>query len=111
MSFFGNFCRVVVPDVRIEGGDQHQGVLQILIDGWQVGLNANHAVVVERNRCIPDQPGRLQHVLDHHRFEHIELKMSTDATHIHRHIVAQHLGTNHGERFRLGGIHLPRHDR
>lgn len=50
--------------MRVEGGDQHEGLVQQLVDPLRVGLDAHHAVVSEGDRRVAQQPGRVEHVLD-----------------------------------------------
>lgn len=49
---FGNFSRLVVPDMRIERRHQHKGVVEVPLDKWQIGLNALGAMLVEADACI-----------------------------------------------------------
>ena len=43
----GNLGRIVVSDVRIERGHQHQRVLKMAPDGIDIGLQAHYATVGE----------------------------------------------------------------
>src|SRR6185295_2158078 len=43
----GDLRRVVVADMGVEGGHQHQRVLQVLADALAVGLDSLHAVLAE----------------------------------------------------------------
>jgi hypothetical protein len=45
---FGNFSRVLVTDVRVKRGNQHQGIFQVLFNAFVVWFDANRAMVVKR---------------------------------------------------------------
>ena len=43
---------LVVADVRIERSDEHQGVIQELLDTWVVRLDTGDAVDIEGDSCV-----------------------------------------------------------
>ena len=45
----GDLGGLVVADVGVEGGDQHQRLVHQLADVLSVGLDTDHAVVCERH--------------------------------------------------------------
>ncbi len=49
--------------------------------------------------------------MQHHRLEHIELKIPLGATKSHRMVMAKHLHRHHGERLALGRVDFAGHDR
>src|SRR5215472_19008696 len=67
---------LVVADVRIERRDEHQRALKQLTDALAVGLDATRAVLIEALHSVGQQPDALQHVVDDHRAEYVELEVS-----------------------------------
>ena len=59
VSSLGDLGGLVVADVGVEGGDQHQGLVHQLADVLPVGLDTNHAVVCERHARISKQSGKV----------------------------------------------------
>ena len=102
--------RLVVADVRVEAGDEHERVLQVALDHRAVRLDALGALVVEAHAGIADQAGALQHIGGDQRLEHVELEVAVARADAHGHIIAHHLGGHHGERLGLRGVHLAGHD-
>ena len=98
-GFLGDLCRVVVADVRVERGDQHQRVVEVFLDIGFVGFDANGAVVVERAAGVGDEADGLQKVVDHHRLEHVELEVARGAADVDGGVVADHLRGHHGHGF------------
>ena len=110
VGFLGDGGGLVVADVRVQRRHQHQGALHQFVDAFAVGLNANGAVVVEAAHAIGQQAHALQKVVRHHGPKNVQLKVAAGAAHVDGHVVAQHLGAGHGQRFALGGIDLAGHD-
>ena len=61
--------------------------------------------------AVANQPGAVQKVVDHHGFEHVQLKMSGGAANIDGNIISQHLRCNHGQGFALRRVHFTWHYR
>jgi hypothetical protein len=59
--------------MAVENRCQHQRLVQQYIDPLLVGLNPNDAVLRKRPTCIRKQTYALQHILDDHGFEDIQL--------------------------------------
>jgi len=59
MSGFGDGCGFVVTNMRVEGGHQHQGIVQVFGQAFGVGTDALRAVGAERMTGIGDQASRL----------------------------------------------------
>ena len=108
---FGNFSRLVVADVRIQSGHQHQRLVQQRLDARTVGLNALGAVVVEAAHAVGQQANTLQKVVSHQWPEHVEFEVARGAADADGHIVAHHLRAQHGQRLALRRVDLARHDR
>src|SRR5882672_10452867 len=52
--------RLVVADVRVERGDEHERVPQQLLDALAPGLDAGRAVLVEPRGAVGQEPHALQ---------------------------------------------------
>lgn len=76
MGFFRDLGGVVVPDVRVQGGHQHERVAQMGGDLVASRLDADGAMVVEGHAGISQQAYGLQEVVNHHRLEHVQLKVA-----------------------------------
>lgn len=75
----------------VEGCDEHQGLVQQLVDAGGVGFNALHAVASKGSGGVAQQANGLQQAVDHHGFEHVELKMALGSRHADAHVVANDL--------------------
>ena len=111
MRRLGDLRRLVVADVRVERGDQHERLAQLLVDPRAVGLDAGGAVVVEAAAGVGEQPRRLQEAVDDERLVDVQLEVAAGAAEVHRHVVAEHLAADHGHRLALRRVDLARHDR
>ena len=107
----GDLGRVVVADLAVERGHQHQRLVDQLLDPRPVGLDAHRAVVVEAQRGIGEQPDRLQEVVGDHRLEDVELEIALARGDPDRGVVAHHLHGDHRHRLGLGRVDLAGHDR
>ncbi|MNC40225.1 hypothetical protein D3C75_889200 [compost metagenome] len=111
MGQLGDLSRLLVTDVWIQGGYEHERVVQIPGNRLFVRLDSLCAVPVKREHGIAKQPAGLQEAVDQHRLEDIELKMPLARRYPDRHVVAEHLADHHGHRLALRRIHLAGHDR
>ena len=111
MGLLGDLGGVVVADVRIERGDQHQAFLHQFVDARGVGLEAGDAMLREALDPLGQKLGRVNEVVDDQRLEDVELEVAAGSADVHRHIVTQHLGADHCQRLALGRIDFARHDR
>ena len=110
MGFLGNFGRFVIPDFGVEGGYEHQRIVDVFFDVGFDGFDAHGAFVVEGNAAFANEAGAVEEVINHHGFEHVEFEVSHAATYVDSHVVAHHLRSNHGEGFALGGVYFTGHD-
>src|SRR5882724_1828228 len=74
------------------------------------GLEPYGAFIVEGYTTVANKPGAMEEVVDHYRFEYVELEMAGSTTDIDGHVVAHHLRGDHRKRFALRGIDLAGHD-
>ncbi len=102
--------RLVVADMRIQRGHQHERPVQQLRDPRAIRLDAAHAVHAEGARRVAEQPERVQHVADDERLVDVEVQLAARARDRDRHVVAHHLRGHHRVRLALRGVHFARHD-
>ena len=76
-----------------------------------IDLHSVHAVLREGTASVGQKTNRMEEIMDHHRLENVELKISLRTGKSDRSVIAEDLHGNHGHRFGLGGVHLARHDR
>mmetsp|Transcript_14097 Transcript_14097/g.42519 ORF Transcript_14097/g.42519 Transcript_14097/m.42519 type:complete len:557 (-) Transcript_14097:154-1824(-) len=110
VRLLGRRRRLVIPNLVIESGDEHEGLVEQLSDAGLVGPDAHNAVIGKRVGGICDQPDGLEKGGDEHGLENIELKVSHGSCHADARVVAHHLGGHHGEGLALGGVDLAGHD-
>ena len=55
VRLLGDGGGVVVADVRVEGGDEHEARAHEIVDAVEVGLDAPHAVICERYRRLGEK--------------------------------------------------------
>ena len=102
---------LVVADLRIERGYQHERVVDMLPDIRLDGFESFGAMDIETVTAIADQPGAVQEIIDDHGFEDIELKVPHGSADVDGDVVAEHLCGDHGQRLALRGVDLAGHDR
>src|SRR5258708_2005481 len=110
MGFLGDLGGLVVADLRIQGGDEHEGVLKVFADIGLDGFDAAGATVVKADAAIADQAGAVQEIIDHYGFEDVEFEVAGGAADIDGYVIAQDLCYDHGQGLALGRVHLARHD-
>ena len=76
MRFLGDLRGFVIADVRIERGDQHEGILHVVIDSLQVRLDAEGAVMSEGAARVGEQSDAMQEVVDDDWFENVEFEIA-----------------------------------
>ena len=106
----GDLGRLVIADMGVEGRHQHQGAGEQIVDPGLVRGDADGAVVVEALHAVRQQPHALQDVVGDHGPEHVELEVAAGTADVDGHIVAHHLGAQHGEGLALGRVDLAGHD-
>ena len=107
---FGDLGGLVVADFRGECGDEHQGILDVVIDLLAVGFDAVDAVFDEAVAGIGKQFHRVQIIINHHRFEDVQFEIALGAGEADGGVIAHDLHGDHGEGFGLRGIHFAGHD-
>ena len=111
MGLLGNGRGLLIPDMGVEGRDQHQRVVQILSNALWDRLQAIDAMVMKGIDHIRQQGNRLEEVVDDHRLEHIKLEIALAGGKADGAVVAEDLAGDHGESLCLGRVDLARHDR
>lgn len=111
VGLLGDFGGLVVADVRVQRGDQHQAALQQVGHALGVRLQAGDAMLVEVAAAVGEQADGLQQVVDDHRLEHVELQMALAGGEGNRAVVAHDLAGQHRQRLALGRVDLAGHDR
>ena len=106
----GNLRSFFVANVGVQSGDEHQAIVEIGLNPGGVGFDAHSAEIIKRLTAIGQQLHRLQHVVEHDRFEDIELKVALRSGKGHGVIVAKDLDCNHRQGFALGGVDFSGHD-
>lgn len=100
------WSHLIIADVRVERSDEHEALVEQLVDAFLVGLNALHTVCGEGQRTVCDESHGAQHIRHDHRLEHVELKMSVAASNRHCDMVPHHLCRHHGYGLTLCRVHL-----
>mmetsp|Transcript_7193 Transcript_7193/g.31714 ORF Transcript_7193/g.31714 Transcript_7193/m.31714 type:complete len:215 (-) Transcript_7193:1193-1837(-) len=112
VRFFRNLRSLVVPDVGIERGDQHQRRAHELVYALEVGRYTPHAVLCERDGRLREELDALEVVERDEGLCDVELKVrSRGSAQGHAHVVADNLSAHHHHRLALRGIDLSGHDR
>ena len=73
LSYFGG---VVVADVRIEGGNEHERIFEIPSDLLEIGFDADEAFVNKVISGVGEKPDRLEKVESDNGAENVELEMA-----------------------------------
>ena len=110
VRLLGNVGGLVVADVGVECGHQHQRTVHQLGDTRAVGLDAHGAVVVEAHHTVGQQTHTLQEVVRHHGAEDIQFEVARGTAEVDGHVVAKHLRRQHRHGFALRGVDLAGHD-
>lgn len=110
VRLFGDFGGVIVPDMRVQGRYQHQGIVQVIFDVFQVGFNPNHTVICEVLARIRKQSNGLQQVEYHEGFIDVKFEVPAGAREVDGRIVAHDLGADHAQSLALGRIDFAGHD-
>src|SRR5258708_14969 len=74
MGFLGDLGGLVVADLRIQGGDEHEGVLHVFADIGLDGFDAAGATLVKADAAIADQAGAGQEIIDPYGLEGVEVE-------------------------------------
>src|SRR6266852_3147159 len=76
---FGDLGGVVVADFGSKGGDEHEGVLEVVIDLLAVGFDAADAVFDETVAGVSEEFDGVQIVEDDDGLENVELEIALRA--------------------------------
>src|SRR6185295_10327553 len=101
---------VVVADMGIKRGDQHQAFLHQLVDAGGIRLEARDAMVREAFDSFGQKRGRVNKVMDDQRLEDVELEIAARSADVDGYVIAQNLRADHGQRLALSRIDFSRHD-
>src|SRR5436189_5289323 len=104
MRVLSDYGSVVIADVLVEGGNKHQRITQIMVDILAVELYALNAIIDKAVTRVMDEPYRVKKIMDHHRFENVQLEIPLRAGKPDSCIIAKHLHAHHRHRFRLRRI-------
>lgn len=95
MSVFGDLGGVVIADMLIERGHQHQRFAHQGFNARFIGRDADRTMLLKIFAATRQQTDTAQNIADDERAKNIELKISRCATEIDRCIIAQHLAAQH----------------
>jgi len=107
----GNFGGVVVADFGGEGGDEHEGMVEVVIDAVAIDFDAADTVFDETVAGVGKEFHGVEIIENHHRLENVELEIALRAGEANGGVIAHHLDGDHGEGFGLRGIYLAGHNR
>src|SRR5713101_1389315 len=107
---FGDLSGLVVTDFRNERGDKHERVVDVMLDLFGVGFDANDAVFDEAVAGVGEEFDGVEIVENHDGLENVQLEIALGAGEADGGVIAHHLHGDHGEGFGLRGIHLAGHD-
>src|SRR5229473_1171829 len=108
---FGDLSGLVVADFGGEGGDEHQGVLDVVVNLLAIGFDAFDAVFDEAVAGVGEEFDGVQIIENYYGLENVELEIALGAGEADGGVIAHDLHGDHGEGFGLSGVHLARHNR
>lgn len=86
---------LIIANMRVQRSDQHQRILDIVLQFILIGLDADQAVEGKGATTISQNLHRVQYIPYDQRLIDIQLKMSIHASKGNSHIVAHHLAADH----------------
>src|SRR5713226_6766623 len=107
---FGDLGGVVVADFGGEGGDEHEGVLDVAVDLLAVGFDAVYTMFDETVGGVGEEFDGVQIIENYYGLENVELEITLGAGEADGGVVAHDLHGDHGEGFGLRGIYFAGHD-
>ena len=110
MGGFGDLGRGVVADFGGEGGDEHQGIVDVVFDLRGVDFDSLDTVGYETVHGVGEEFDAVEIVEDDDGLEYVQLEIALRAGETDGSVVAHHLDGDHGERFGLRGIYFAGHD-
>lgn len=106
-----DFRGLVVSDVFVQSGDQHEGLVHDFVDVVAVGLDAHDTVAGKCAGAIGNQFDRPKDVRDDERLEDVQLEMSAGSADGDCNVIAHDLSADHRHRLALSWVDLSGHDR
>jgi len=76
VSSLCNLGSLVVTNVRVEGGDKHEGLVEDVVDLLTVSRHVCNAVKVKRLARISKQGNGVENITDDERLEDVKLKVT-----------------------------------
>src|SRR6266403_6141631 len=73
---FGDLGGLVVADFGGAGGDEHEGILDVVVDLFAIGFDAVDAVFDEAVAGVGKQFHGVQIIINHHRLEDVQLEIA-----------------------------------
>src|SRR6267143_1031223 len=96
VSGLGNLGSLVVADFGSEGGDEHQGIVNIAVNLLAVGFDAADAVFDEAVAGVREKFDGVQIVENHHWLENVQLEISLRTGKADGGVIAHDLHGDHG---------------
>src|SRR3954468_5462607 len=106
VSVLGNLRGVVVTDVWIQSRDEHERILQVLVNLRAVEFDTGNAVVNKAVTGVFDEANRMEQIVNHDRIEDVQLEVALRACEPNRGVVAEDLYGDHRHRFTLRRVDL-----
>src|SRR5205085_7132222 len=75
----GDLGGVVVADVRVQSGDEHERLAQVFVNLRAVEFDAGDAVINEAVTGVFQEADRMEQVVDQHRLEDVQLEVALRA--------------------------------
>src|ERR1043165_2809691 len=110
VGVLGDLGGAVVADVGGEGGDEHEGAVELAVDLGAVGGDAAGAVGVEGAAGIAEEAEGLEDGVGDEGFVDVELEVAGGGAEGDGEVVGEDAGADHGHGLALGGGDLAGHD-
>ena len=110
VGLLGDLGPVLIAHDGGQGGDGHEGAVEIVCHLLPVGREALEAPLGEGRDAVGQQAHGLQIVVGHDGHVDVQLKVALGGGDAHHGIVAHDLDGHHGQRLALGGVHFAGHD-
>ena len=106
--FLATLAAFFVANFAVQRGNEHQGMVQEIVDLFRHGFDAGGAVFVEAVARVAQEADGLQEVVGDNGHIDVQLKVARCACHADGDVVAEHLAAHHGHRFALGRVDFAR---
>src|SRR2546421_7627819 len=107
----GDLGGVVVADVWVERGDEHERAVQVLVNARAVEFYPADAEFDEAAAGVLEQADGVEQVVNHHGVEDVQLEVALRTGEAYRRVGTQDLHGDHRQGLRLRRVDLARHDR